>query len=286
MTALGVLTTVLGGGEPELAVRGGSAYLRLLARPSAGAGPGDPAGPADEVSAGCTARHRAARRTAGHGTAGHGRPAPPGTVLVTGGTGTLGGLVARHLARDQAGPPPAPGLQVRAGRAPASRRWPPGWPPPGPTRRVTACDAADRPALAAALAAIPAAAPLTGVIHAAGVPGGSGVPDDRGTGRHWGLPATPARIDAVMRPKADAAWHLHQLTAGTALEMFVLFSGAAGALGAARAVGLRGWRRVPRRAGQLPACRGQPGRRHWPGDRGPAAREWRPTATSRRAAGT
>ena len=44
---------------------------------------------------------------------------------------------------------------------------------------------------------------------------------------------TPARVDAVMRPKADAAWHLHELTADADLEAFVLFSSAAAAFGSA-----------------------------------------------------
>jgi acyl carrier protein len=81
---------------------------------------------------------------------------------------------------------------------------------------------ADRRALAAVLDCIPADVPLTGVIHAAGVP------DDAAAG-----PLTAMSIDTMMRPKADAAWHLHELTADAALEMFVLFSGAAGTLGAA-----------------------------------------------------
>ncbi|HEY2267854.1 MAG TPA: beta-ketoacyl synthase N-terminal-like domain-containing protein, partial [Streptosporangiaceae bacterium] len=44
---------------------------------------------------------------------------------------------------------------------------------------------------------------------------------------------TPARVDTAMRPKADAAWHLHQLTADTDLESFVLFSSAAATVGSA-----------------------------------------------------
>jgi acyl carrier protein len=88
--------------------------------------------------------------------------------------------------------------------------------------RLAACDTADRAALAGLLAAVPAGAPLTMVVHAAGVV------DDGVTGS-----LTQARVDAVMRPKADAAWHLHELTQDLDLEAFVLFSSAAATFGGA-----------------------------------------------------
>ena len=150
-------------------------------------------------------------------------PREPGTVLVTGGTGTLGGLVARHLAAtgrarglvlaSRSGPQAAgaAGLAADLAAELAGR---------GAAVSLTACDAADRAALAAVLARIPAATPLTGVVHAAGVL------DDGVTGS-----LTPERVDAVMRPKADAAWHLHELTQGMNLDAFVLFSSASAAFG-------------------------------------------------------
>ncbi|MYR03271.1 KR domain-containing protein, partial [Streptomyces sp. SID6139] len=78
---------------------------------------------------------------------------------------------------------------------------------------VVACDSADRAALAAVLDGIDPAHPLTAVIHAAGTL--DDTPVDR---------LTPDRIDRVLRPKADAAWHLHELTRDHDLSAFVLFS--------------------------------------------------------------
>ena len=146
---------------------------------------------------------------------------PEGTVLITGGTGGLGGLVARHLAADHnarhlllvsRSGPDAPGADRLAAELAEH----------GCKAEVVACDAADRTALKALLDAIPAERPLTAVFH------GAGVLDD---GVIESL--TAEQVERVMRPKVDAALNLHELTAGMELAEFVMFSSAAGLFGSA-----------------------------------------------------
>ncbi|MBV9451617.1 MAG: SDR family NAD(P)-dependent oxidoreductase, partial [Streptosporangiaceae bacterium] len=140
-----------------------------------------------------------------------------GTVLITGGTGALGRLVARHLAT-------AHGMRHlllvsrRGGTAGAEEEL------VGLDAdvRAAACDVADPRALSALLASVPSEHPLTAVIHAAGI-----VDDGVVTS------LTPGKLDAVFAPKLDGAWHLHRLTRHHDLAAFVLFSSAAGVLGSA-----------------------------------------------------
>ncbi|MGW0916916.1 SDR family NAD(P)-dependent oxidoreductase, partial [Streptomyces sp. NPDC002784] len=146
---------------------------------------------------------------------------PDGSVLITGGTGTLGSLLARHLVArhgvrnllltSRQGPD-APGAgDLRAELAEL-----------GATAEIVACDTADREQLARALAAVPAAHPLTGVVHAAGVLA-DGVLAAHG----------PETLAQVWRPKAEAVMHLHELTRDRDLALFALYSSAAGIAGGA-----------------------------------------------------
>ncbi|CAM3161638.1 type I polyketide synthase [Saccharomonospora xinjiangensis] len=138
------------------------------------------------------------------------------TVLVTGGTGTLGGLVARHLVAEHGARHVV--LASRSGRRDpdlASELA-----ELGAEVTFAACDVADRDALAALLATIPADRPLTGVVHAAGVL------DDAVIGS-----LTPERVERVLRPKVRGALNLHELTRDADLSMFVLFSSGAATFG-------------------------------------------------------
>ncbi|MGW2368065.1 SDR family NAD(P)-dependent oxidoreductase [Streptomyces sp. NPDC001667] len=175
------LAAALACDEPEVAVRDGALLAPRLAR-------GKPGGPP--------------------------RWEPGTTVLVTGGTGGLGGLIARHLvtahgvtrllltSRSGEDAPGAPELRADLQAS-------------GAEVTVARCDAADRDRLAALLDRHDVRA----VVHCAGVV-------DNGT-----LAAlTPDRVERVLRPKVDAAWHLHELTRDRDLTAFVLFSSTAGLL--------------------------------------------------------
>ncbi len=142
-----------------------------------------------------------------------------GTVLVTGGTSGLGALVAGHLVERHG----VRDLLLTSRRGPDAdgvAELVAGLGKQGATVRVAACDVADRRALTALLASMPADRPLVGVVHSAGVLEDSTVE---------GL--TPERLDAVLRPKVEAGWLLHELTADRPLAAFVLFSSVAGVLG-------------------------------------------------------
>ncbi|MFE3190890.1 SDR family NAD(P)-dependent oxidoreductase [Nocardia sp. NPDC059240] len=187
--AAGPLGGILASGEPQVAVRGGQVHRARLVRAAT-------TGSAPSVAFG-----------------------PDETVLITGASGFLGGLFARHLVHTR-GVRHLLLLSRRGGSAPGAAELAAELRGGGAEIDFVACDVADRAALDEALSAIPANRPLTGVFHLAGVLDDGAITS-----------LTPGRMDAVLRPKVDAALHLHELTAELPLKAFVLFSSVAGALG-------------------------------------------------------
>ena len=181
----------IGEAEPQLALRGGEALAPRLMRAGSEEGEGD-LHPID----------------------------PERTVLLTGATGGLGALLARHLAEahgarhllliSRSGPEAegAEGLRAELESL-------------GAEARIAACDVADPEALAELLGSVPASHPLGAVFHCAGALADSTVEA-----------MAPEQLAHVFAPKARGARNLHELTKGAELSAFVLFSSAAGALGA------------------------------------------------------
>ena len=144
---------------------------------------------------------------------------PEGTVLITGGTGMLGAIFAEHLITHY-GIKHLLLLSRRGPDAPGAGELHQRLTELGAQVAITACDTANAAELAAAVDTIAADHPLTAVLHA------TGVLDDAVVSE-----LSPQQLDAVLSAKADAAWHLHRLTAERDLAAFVLFSSAAGTLG-------------------------------------------------------
>jgi NAD(P)-dependent dehydrogenase (short-subunit alcohol dehydrogenase family)/acyl carrier protein len=174
--------------EPQVAVRDGELLVPQLVRTTGGE----------------TARPSLAER---------------GTVLVTGGTGALGAMFARHLVT-------AHGVRHlvlagrRGARAPQADALRETLAELGAQVEFVACDVADRESVAQLLAGIGEEHPLAGVVHVAGA-----LDDGVVTS------LTGERVAEVLRPKADGAWHLHELTQHLDLDLFVLFSSVSGVLG-------------------------------------------------------
>ncbi|MDT0543552.1 type I polyketide synthase [Streptomyces sp. DSM 41529] len=187
----GVLPSVLGCGEPEVAWREGEVLVPRLRRMEPVEEPG--LAPLDGE----------------------------GTVLVTGGTGGIGAVVARHLVVEH-GVRQLLLVSRRGLAAEGAEALRDELVELGASVTVAGCDVADRAAVEKLLASVPSGHPLTAVIHAAGV-GDSGLVGS----------LTPEQWDMVLRPKADGAWHLHELTRGLPLSAFVMFSSIGGSVAAA-----------------------------------------------------
>ncbi|MGQ0840932.1 SDR family NAD(P)-dependent oxidoreductase [Actinokineospora sp.] len=144
---------------------------------------------------------------------------PDGTVLVTGGTGELGALVARHLVRGHGVRHLV--LVSRSGMdAPGAAELGAELAADGAAVRVLARDVAQRADVAAALSEVDKAHPLTAVVHLAAVL-------DDGVAQNQDA----ERFARVLGPKLTGAVHLHELTEGLDLAAFVLFSSIAGTFG-------------------------------------------------------
>ncbi len=185
------LASALASGEPQLAIRGGRLLAARLGRMRLSAA--EPT----EVSLD-----------------------PDRTVVITGGTGTLGSLLARHfvathgtkhmvlLSRGGAQGDDAARLQAELEAL-------------GASARIVACDVADRAQLQRVFEEIPEAHPLGTVVHAAGVLDDGVI-----------MSLDERRLERVFAPKVDGAVHLHELTRNLELDAFVLFSSAGATLGA------------------------------------------------------
>ncbi|WP_206743082.1 SDR family NAD(P)-dependent oxidoreductase, partial [Streptomyces sp. PRh5] len=138
-----------------------------------------------------------------------------GTALITGGTGALGGHVARWLAGT--GVERIVLTSRRGIETPGAVELVAELEESGVQVTVVACDVADREAVAVLLAAIP---DLRVVVHAAGVPSWSAVDS-----------LTPEEFEESTRSKVAGAANLDALLADAELDAFVLFSSVAGVWG-------------------------------------------------------
>ncbi len=186
-------------GEPEVSVRDGRLWSPRLTRAAAEALP-DPAEPARS------------EQSSVWGT---------GTVLLTGASGVLAGLVAEHLVTE-CGVRRLLLVSRRGCAAPGAGELVERLTGAGASVRMVACDLAVRHEVMDLVGSVSPEFPLSAVLHCAGVL------DDATVGS-----LTPDRVDAVLRPKVDGAWHLHEATQDAELSAFVLFSSAASAFGAA-----------------------------------------------------
>ncbi len=142
------------------------------------------------------------------------------TYLITGGVGGLGLATAEWLANRGAGE-----LVLVGRRSPtavddakiARMR------ESGTRVTVVACDIGDRASVRALWSdVLSSRPPLKGIVHAAGVLADAPLAQQDAAG-----------FDAVAHAKISGAWHLHEMTAHTALDFFLLYSSASARFGSA-----------------------------------------------------
>jgi NADP-dependent 3-hydroxy acid dehydrogenase YdfG/acyl carrier protein len=215
---LAALREVLATDEPQIALRGDevlAARLRLVVedpKPT----PATSEGATSESGQPQAAVAETSRSATGLGLSTSGKP---GTVLITGGTGALGALLARHLVQAQGVRSLL--LASRQGEhASGAQRLKADLVELGARVKIAACDVSDRAQLAGLIDSVPEEYPLSAVVHAAGAL------DDGVIGS-----MTPERLNHVFAPKADAAWYLHELTEKLELSAFILFSSSTGTFG-------------------------------------------------------
>ncbi|SCL53933.1 type I polyketide synthase [Micromonospora eburnea] len=176
-----------GNGEDQVAIRDSGAFVRRLRRAPRGTVPPAPGW------------------------------RPRGTVLVTGGTGSLGARVARWLI--EGGAEHVVLVSRRGAAAPGAAELAEELTGLGARVTVVACDVADRDAVAGMLRELP---PINAVVHAAGV------------GERASLLDTDLRgLADVVGGKVVGARNLDELMDGAQLDAFVLFSSGAATWGSA-----------------------------------------------------
>jgi acyl transferase domain-containing protein/NADP-dependent 3-hydroxy acid dehydrogenase YdfG/acyl carrier protein len=186
--SLARLPAVLAGGEPQVALRAGEILVPCIRH----AQPAERAGTTFD---------------------------PSRTVLITGGTGELGALLARHVVAEH-GVRSVVLASRRGADADGAAELRADLEGLGARVSIVACDVGDRDAVQGLLKQVPEELPLGAVVHAAAA---------RDDGTIESL--SSESLDTVLRAKVDGAWHLHELTEGLELSAFVLYSSAVGVLG-------------------------------------------------------
>lgn len=142
-----------------------------------------------------------------------------GTVLITGGTGELGRLIAKHLIKEYGAKHLM--LTSRKGMAtPGAAELKAKLVEQGATVNIVACDVSDYSSLKAVIESISELVPLIGVVHCAGALDDGVV-----------LAQNEDKLKVAMLPKVAGGWNLHLLSKEKELEFFIMYSSVLGVIG-------------------------------------------------------